>query len=375
MAITDHYVDPGGGNDTTGDGSIGTPWATVQKALDTITRDATNGNRINIKAGTADVLGAALTLATYGTPSAGAPLVIQGYTSAAGDGGIGEISGGGTYAIFLTVSNSYKGNIRWVDLKLGNTGGQVILGLGGAPTSYVVNCEFHTSSSATPLEINGSSYDIFVIGCLFSNSLTGNYSLRIDRGVVYGCRFVKTGGTSCIYNFGLVHIFNSVFDISTDTSLAAITTAGTSHCFVANNTIYSASANTSTAINFGSGFMFNNVIVGYSGAGGTAIASNDLGINGANAFYNCTTGQGAASKWRKDLAANLSLASDPYIDAANDDFKIDGDSDASETAWPSLFYGAVANAQDIGAVQAGAGAGGGGGPVVGSRIIRGLGAI
>ena len=54
--LTNYYVDPGSGSDVTGTGTVGSPWASVQHALDNITRDATNGDQINIKAGTADVL-------------------------------------------------------------------------------------------------------------------------------------------------------------------------------------------------------------------------------------------------------------------------------------------------------------------------------
>ena len=67
------------------------PFHTVQGALDLTTRNATDGDRINVKAGTADTLNATLSYTTYGTPVSGAILIIQGYTSTAGDGGIGEI--------------------------------------------------------------------------------------------------------------------------------------------------------------------------------------------------------------------------------------------------------------------------------------------
>jgi len=93
MAITNYYVDPGGGDDATGDGSIGTPWKTTQYALDHIVRNSTNGDQVNIKAGAADVLAASLSLATYGAPTYDAPLRFRGYTNIANDGGYGDIHG------------------------------------------------------------------------------------------------------------------------------------------------------------------------------------------------------------------------------------------------------------------------------------------
>ena len=110
MALTNYFVDPAAGSDDTGDGSIGTPWASVQHALDSITRDATNGDQVNIKSGTADVLAATLDLTTYGTPTATAPLVLRGYTSAANDGGVGVLSGGGG-GFNLTPTANYCGDV------------------------------------------------------------------------------------------------------------------------------------------------------------------------------------------------------------------------------------------------------------------------
>jgi len=111
-APTEYYVDPGSGNDSTGDGlSDGTAWATIQHALDTITQGAV-GDRINVKSGTADTLAAALDIATnYGSPSQTAPLIIQGYATSAGDGdfeagtGIGEVDGDGSYGMFAAATN------------------------------------------------------------------------------------------------------------------------------------------------------------------------------------------------------------------------------------------------------------------------------
>ena len=94
MAITNYYVDPAI-NANSGTGTLGDPFGDLQYALNTITRNATDGDRINIKAGTAEVMAAAISLTTYGTPAQAAPLIFQGYTSAQGDGGIGEINNGG----------------------------------------------------------------------------------------------------------------------------------------------------------------------------------------------------------------------------------------------------------------------------------------
>ena len=93
------YVDPSIAG-ASGAGTVGDPYGDLQHALDTMTRDATNGDRINIKAGTDEILAGVIDLTTYGTPSSAAHLVFQGYTSAAGDGGIGGIDANAGAAVY-----------------------------------------------------------------------------------------------------------------------------------------------------------------------------------------------------------------------------------------------------------------------------------
>lgn len=115
MAITEYYVDPAI-NANSGTGTIGDPFGDLQYGLNTVTRNATDGDRFNIKAGTAEVMAAAIDLTTYGTPTQAAPLIFQGYTSAQGDGGIGEINNGG--ANVSVISSTTLTFIHWIDLKL-----------------------------------------------------------------------------------------------------------------------------------------------------------------------------------------------------------------------------------------------------------------
>jgi hypothetical protein len=58
-APTDSFIDPSiAGN--SGSGTIGDPWGDCQHALDTVTRDATDGDRMCIKEGTDEIHTAAL---------------------------------------------------------------------------------------------------------------------------------------------------------------------------------------------------------------------------------------------------------------------------------------------------------------------------
>ena len=62
-------VDDDAAKCTQHDGTTSKPWRSIQGALDLITRDATNGDQINIKAGTEQVLAASLVLTRYGAPA------------------------------------------------------------------------------------------------------------------------------------------------------------------------------------------------------------------------------------------------------------------------------------------------------------------
>lgn len=87
MALTEIYVDPSIAGDS-GAGTIGDPYGDLEYAIEQITFDTSNGNRINIKAGTDEVLAVELGAAISGasiSPSETAPLIFQGYTTTAGE--------------------------------------------------------------------------------------------------------------------------------------------------------------------------------------------------------------------------------------------------------------------------------------------------
>jgi hypothetical protein len=104
---------------------------------------------------------------------------------------------------------------------------------------------------------------------------------------------------------------------------------------------------------------------------------------GYNAFYNNANNYKDADNIWYDLRANdVALIADPFTDAANGDFSL---TDAAKAVlrslgWPASYLGAHANTDPhitIGPMQYGpaVAAGGGGGPVIGSRLIRGIGAL
>jgi hypothetical protein len=173
MAITQYYVDPSI-NANSGTGTIGDPFGDLQYALDTVTRDSTNGDQFNIKSGTAEVLTATLSLTSYGTPAANAHLILSGYTSAANDGGIGIIDGAGSYPAL-----SMPRHVDVKDLELRNSGSNTIAGGNNKDYNTMTNCIIHENSGATygVLNWNLSGCYIYEVGA--TNGVSGCHA--------YGC--------------------------------------------------------------------------------------------------------------------------------------------------------------------------------------------
>lgn len=351
MALTEIYVDPAiAGN--SGTGTSGDPYGDLQYGLNTATRDATNGNRFNVKAGTAEILAAALVLTTYGTPTMAAPLVFQGYTSAAGDGGIGQIDGNATYSMIA----SQPGHVHWVDMKLFNAGANRVVDVGAG--ALFLNCEVTGNSGAAKHGINMSSGA--VIRCKV-HTLSSQYlgvgaaggNVLVEDCYIEGS--FSAGGVSAAGN---VHIRNCIFNISSGGYGVYI---GTSNFLSVENCSFYSSAGTGAAIYVnaaGSNPMQairNNIITGWSGAGGKGVrslAAARMLLYGANAFYNNTTNEeniGAIN-----TLTNITLTNAPFTDAGGGDFSIATAAKAELQAqgWPSSFNGISTNQfLDPGAVQ------------------------
>ncbi len=279
MAKSEYYVDPLNGSDTTGDGlSDGTAWQTVQHALHNITKDTTDGDRINVKDTADDVLSAQLDFTTIGSYGLNYGLLIEGYTSTAGDGGVGGISGGGTTGI-ITTQRLY---IFFKNMHLHNTGANTIISVKRAG---IESCEFD-NSSATGNNVQLS--DGCVINCHFHN--LGGDALSLSIGVARGNYF--TQGVDYEMNRAIELATNAFADrniISVDGATDGIH-GGANPCTATNNSVIAASG-TGTGIdvsssNYASSFV-NNVVEGFST--GISKVNRDAAIISKNSAFNCTT--------------------------------------------------------------------------------------
>lgn len=350
MAITQYYVDPAiAGN--SGTGTIGDPFGDLQYALDTVGagvgRNATYGDQFNIKAGTAEILAASLTLATYGTPTPTTPLILRGYTAAANDGGVGEIDCGGA-----TMWASTYDFIIMADLEIHTFGDNTGIYLGIATVLF--RCEVHRGASAPNnrrLVYLGSNAN--VTGCYLHDPGTGTshcLECAIPNNTIIA-NFIDHGAESTSY---ACLIMGNSFVISNivlcrGTSQDGIQT--TEPKALLGNVVYNSAAGTARGIFVSasgnlSHVVMNNIIVGYSGAGGDGIQYSNLGMVGFNAFYNNNSPYTVNGQTFINLTANdVALAADPFTNAAAGDFSLTA---AAKTAlaskgFPLSYFGAHAS--------------------------------
>ena len=343
MAFTEVYVDPSIAADS-GTGTIGDPFGDLEYAIEQSTFDTTNGTRVNIKAGTDEVLAAELSVAMADTsvsiawvPTITAPLVFQGYTTAAGDGGIGGISGGGSVAILDSATLDY---IHFRHLHLHNTGAAVIVDLDNYCS--ITDCEVENTTG------NGIEVDD---GCVIASNyvhnlggvaiqLTGGSTARFNRIVDNHASNEMNIGIQ-VFNAGAVAERNLIFMGGNGQGIN-VRVGG----FADRNSIYSSTASTGQGIlvstNLIAASITNNLVEGFSGVGGTGIDLSAAGAGvmyyGGNSVYNCTTAYPTpGGEIVTNLGDNETLSASPFTDAANQDFSPVDTGSVKEGHLPASF--------------------------------------
>lgn len=339
---TNYYVDPAIAANS-GTGTIGDPYGDLQYALNTVTRDATNGDQFNVKAGTDEVLAAALSLATYGTPTITAPLILRGYTSAANDGGVGGISGNGSLGMFASAYNF----VHLIDMHFHNSGSAVILNVGNC---YIRGCEVNnTTGNGIAIGNNG-----VVVGCYIHDC--GGVGVTSTLAHIYG-NFLKNGTKKFSSSLGAISAAGAIaFNVLSLDSASDGIRANSNNAFIFNNSIYSSSG-TGAGIDTGGGTqgiaIFNNIIEGFSGTGGIGVvigSSKGITLYTSNKFYNNSTHESISSDLYNNAGNNDTLGASPFTNPSGDDFSVSTAVKAG--AYPSSFRGSSTNQYlDVGAAQ------------------------
>lgn len=322
------------------------PWRSVQGALDLITRDATNGDQVNIKAGVGQVQvnNAALALTTYGTPTTTVPLILRGYTTDANDGGMAEIDCGG--ATMLAAAGA---GVHLVDMEVHTFGDNIGI---NTPTA-VHHCEVHKGASTPSGKTLVYRVTTIMLSYIHDAGATG---IGVG-GVVLACNnFVADCPTGISATYGS----NPMVSGNVVRDCAIGITTNQANASVIGNTVYISSASTGAGISIATApcTVMNNIVEGYSGAGGDGILSTiDLLLLGYNAFYNNTNPETLVDVYC-DLGNDVTLAASPFTSPANGDFSLTAAAKAAlrGVGWPAAYLGAHANTDGhvtIGAIQYG----------------------
>lgn len=318
-----YFIDPSLGSDT-GDGSVGTPWGraageVIQWALDTgITRDATNGDQINVKAGTDDVLGAILSYATYGTPTVAAPIIFRGYTTTAADGGIGGISGNGSVGV-----EPLQSHVHFIDMHLHDCGSVDIVGAGAF--CLYENVEFD-NTTGDGLQ---SGSECSVVGCNF-HDISG---LGIRSGgqnlILYN--YFKNGtkdfAAAALAPTGFDWVEGNIISIDGTSNGIESHSSFEDPFRVINNSVFSAGGSGIGIEIHASGaeasVVMNNIVEGFSSVGsGFHLNSNVENMHNFknNATFNCTTPINSEGDVIYPSADNELLGDSPFDKSGADTF-------------------------------------------------------
>lgn len=323
-APTEYYIDPTVASDG-GAGTSGSPWTradgnVLQYALDNITRDTTNGDRINVKSGTPHTgATASLSFTSYGSSTYQTAVIIQGYTSTANDGGKGTILMNSLRDIS---SRSY---LHFIDI-IADT-----CRIKTATGSDVFDCEVRNVSSGDAIYIATTGH---AAGNYVSISGSANGINNAAGGNEISCNVIEmadssTGiGIRCGSNSLTVR--NNIVKMGTGAA-TGISILGYNQR-VANNSIYSNGGtgggiylNTGAEIN---NRIYSNLVEGFSGTGGHGIELSAGAYSSAynisvydNAVYNCDTAYYVKDDFVvQGGSTNETLSESPFTDAANGDF-------------------------------------------------------
>ena len=348
MAITNLYVDPSiAGN--SGAGTVGDPYGDLEWCLSQATFDTSNGTQINIKAGTAEVISATLDLTTNftagGGPSPTSALVFRGYSASADDGdfdartGIGSIDCNNK----TVLSSTTQDDIILIHLEIFNRAG------GGYATmihldNYIafIECELHSHSGTA--EMVRADFGLNFWRCHFHSMLSTEICIymRSQGGHCCYCYFDLIGTTATdalVLGHSGNTARNNIIRVSSSTNGIR---SNQSSIAIDHNSIWS-NGGTGSGIKLITGsdvfpHIFNNVIEGFSGSGGTGInvtSTGYLGLYGYNCVYNCDTNYSVSKTVLFDMANNEDLrGSSPFTDAANENFTLTNVGEVRQGAWP-----------------------------------------
>lgn len=344
MAYTEIYVDPSlDASPQTGTGTVGDPYSDLEYAIIQSTFDTTNGTRINVKAGTDEVLSAALNTALADTsvsvawvPGPAAPLIIQGYTTAAADGGVGGISGGGSVGIIT--GGTYNG-VYFIDMHLHNTGAATVVDLND--DCGVIRCEIdNTTGAGVLLDAWGQISQNYIHNI-------GTFGAQVFSGYI-AYNYFENGTNQFTYCVTSQAVDTTVIDrniMKLDGASDGIWLQ--QKMIVTNNSIWS-NAGTGQGITMTDSGNYNmavnnNIVEGFSGTGGIGFDLDDATSEFVsfmnNSAYNNATEYNLPANPMITMADNETLGASPFTSASTGDFQPVDTGGVKEGSWPQIIGG------------------------------------
>lgn len=300
--MAEYYVDPLDGSDSTGDGSLGAPWKSIDQAFADIATAGANGDRLNVLNSAELVLSGAYNIPGKWTQRA--PLTIEGCTTIAGDGGVAIIDCDGDGFITYTLDG---GRFVLKNLDIYNAAAKPVIRPRFSP-NLVVNCTIRDSSSYA---IEGFN-QIDLVGCTIQNCGL------INNARLFGC-LIKSGANSSTLVAGGC-VVSCRFLLTTN----AIAVQAKNAMVVVNNSI-ATMAGTGKGIDLqvagAGGVIVNNVVSGFSSGEAFDFHLADAVFVANNSTYE-DGGGGFTGHYAMGFFGNETLGSDPFTDAANDDFRL-----------------------------------------------------
>ena len=324
MAITEIYVDPSI-NANSGSGTHLDPYGDLQHAFnsETLATSGTQVTRINIKSGTDEVMASDLNWSSFGQPNnASRPVILEGYTSTAGDGGRGSID----------ANNGFIDLSGYDYITLTN------LDVIGDHDDYLVHLDNNCAIHNCYIEQQGNRGAIYLDGnCVVSDSTIrsvgpGTYSQNgldgnsAGRKYLFNC-FVEYNGSGIA-----VYRYNAVDCIVVCNGLGYGVNIGNSDAVIG-NIIYSSAVGTKAGIEIDASqpgpLVTNNYVEGWSHANGRCVDDNLNKPDGYtslnNYYFNCTTTTDGTNTEYTNRLTDWTLLGSSAITSVGSDWSLDND--------------------------------------------------
>lgn len=357
------YTDYTNGNDSTGSGTSGAPYQTLQKAVNV----ANGGDTIYVANTSAQVIASGGITWNTGfagstAASASAPLVIKAWDN----GGSLTLGGHTCWAANASAVSSgqalwnatslpthvYVHNMRidslvgsgqvtgnWKFIRCGGSGavlasGQALLAHGAAGSGSIEECYVYNVAAAAYGILSAGTP---ILGCFVDGVAATGFGIS-GLGAVIGNIVAGVAGTG-IYNAYQATIRNNtvVGDGSTASAVGIALVAD------------------------GPGSTTDNLIANFAGASAAGIKAASpykIGRMGNNAFYNNTANISGTITALDDLTADdVTETADPFVNAAGDNYALRRTAQAKGAGVPLWMGSGITAIPSIGAIQSGAGRG------------------